>query len=191
MTWTDHEFDEYGKRVLSPLRPAPSLDPQVAAEAKEQFLMHGESLGHGLISQPGGLDLEQRLRKPNVFLGTQRNTLMKALAGVLLAILIILAVSSITVYAAQSSLPGEPLYTIKSWGEDLRLSMTFSTKAKLNLTLDYTIRRVNEISDILAGGKTLNDQSSDRFKRELDYALLLAAQLDNTQIQNALGQINS
>jgi hypothetical protein len=116
---------------------------------------------------------------------------MKTLVAVLLAVLVLLSGSSFTVYAAQSSLPGEPLYAIKSWSEDVRLSMTLSTKAKLNLTLDYTNRRVAEISELLAGGKVLNDQTPDRFQQELDNALQFAAQLDNTQIQNALGQIKS
>ena len=94
-------------------------------------------------------------------------------------------------YAAQSSLPGEPLYPLKSWSESVRLSMTFSTKAKLNLTLDYTNRRVDEISSLLAGGKGMNDQTSDRLQRELDNALQLAAQLDDTQLQKASEQIKS
>jgi hypothetical protein len=191
MTRTDDEFNDYGKRTLAPLHPAPSIDPQMAAEAKKQFLIQAENLQQDLISPHKGLNKEQMPRKANLFHVLQHKPLMKALVVVLLTVLVILSGSSITVYAAQSSFPGEPLYTIKSWSEDARLYMTFSTKAKLYLTLDYTNRRVDEISGLSAGGIALNDQTSDRFQRELDNALQLAAQLDDTQIQNALGLIKS
>jgi len=191
MTRAENELDEFGKRVLAPLRPVPPVDPQVAAEAKMKYLLQGEHLRQELISQSGGIGTTQVRRKPNILQLLQHKPMMKALFAILLAVVIILAGSSFTVYAAQSSLPGEPLYTLKSWSEDVRLSMTFSTKAKLKLTLDYTNRRVDEISSLLAGGKALNDQTSNRFQRELEDALQLAAQLDDTQIQNALSQIRS
>ena len=189
MTRTDREFDDYGKRVLAPLRQDRNLDPQSAAETKKRFLMQADSLRQGLISQPETGNKQNRPGKTDVFRIFQRNPGLKALMAVVLAAFIILSGSSITVAAAQSSLPGEPLYAIKSWSEDVRLSMTHSTEAKLNLTLDYTNRRLDEISGLLAGGKALSDQSSDRFQEELENALQLAAQLDDTQMQDALGQI--
>jgi CHAT domain-containing protein len=67
--------------------------------------------------------------------------------------------------------------------------MTSSPNAKLSLTLDYTNRRVDEISNLLKDGKAINDQMADRFQWELEDALQLAAQLDDTQMQHALGEI--
>jgi len=191
MTRADNELDEYGKRVLAALRPVPPINPQVTAEAKKQFLIQGEVLRQELISQTGGVDLVLARRKPNIMQLFQHKPLMKALVAILLAVFVILAGSSFTVYAAQSSLPGQTLYPLKSWSENVRLSMTFSTKAKLDLVLNYTNRRMGEISSLLAGGKALNDQTSERFQRELEDALQLAAQQDDTQIQNALSQIKS
>lgn len=188
MTRADSELDEYGKRVLAPLRSIPPIDPQLAAEEKAKFLLQGENLRQDLLPVSGGVYAERDHRRLNALRGKQSLPLYKALVVTIL-VLLILAGSSFTVYAAQSSLPGEPLYTIKSWSEEFRLSMTFSTKAKLNLTLDYTNRRVDEISRIVAGGKAVNDQTSERFQTELDTALQLAAQLDDTQMQSALGQI--
>lgn len=189
MNGSDQNFDEYGKRILSPLRQVPSMDAQSAAEARKQFLLQGESLRQGLISQPAASERQTSKEKTNIFAMFRHKPLLKGLVAVVFAVLVILSGSSITVAAAQGSLPGEPLYAIKSWSEDVRLSMTRSTEAKLNLTLDYTNRRVDEISGLLAGGKVLNDQTSDRFQQELDNALQLAAQLDDNQLHIALGQI--
>src|SRR4030042_4820050 len=120
MTRTDREFDDYGKRVLAPLRQDRNLDPQSAAETKKHFLMQADSLRQGLISQPETGNKQVRPGKTNVFRIFQHNPGLKALMAVMLAALIILFGSSITVAAAQSSLPGEPLYAIKSWSEDAR-----------------------------------------------------------------------
>jgi Domain of unknown function (DUF5667) len=191
MTRTDKEFDDYGKRTMNALRLAPAMDPQVAAETRKRYFLQAENLRQGLISQPGEVEKGKFASQFKRFGAFQRLPVMKTLAALLLAMLIIVTGGSISVYAAQSSLPGEPLYSIKSLSEDVRLSMTFSTKAKLNLTLDYTNRRANEISDLLAGGQTVNDHASDRYQRELDSALQYAALLDDSQIGNALGQIKT
>jgi membrane-associated HD superfamily phosphohydrolase len=119
----------------------------------------------------------------------RQKPVMKSLVALVLVFLFILAGSSVTVYASQSSLPGQPLYAVKSWSEDVRLAMTSSPNAKLSLTLDYTNRRVDEISNLSADGKAVNDQTADRFQRELEDALQLAAQLDDPQMQHALGEI--
>lgn len=115
-------------------------------------------------------------------------SLVRIIAAVLLA-LIILVSSSFTVYAAQSSLPGEPLYTVKSWSEDVRLSLTTSPQSKLDLILFYTNRRAGEISELAVSGVALSDKASARYQSELDSALQLAADMDDTHMQLALGQI--
>jgi hypothetical protein len=191
MTRTDKEFDDYGKRILTPLRPAPSMKPHMAAETRKQYLLQVESLRQGILSQPNKEAKERLTRQIKRFGLFQRMPVMKTVAALLLVVIIVLAGGSISVYAAQSSLPGEPLYSIKSLSEDVRLSLTFSPKAKLYLTLDYTNRRMDEISGLLAGGKTLNDHASARYQQELDSALQYAAQLDDSQIGNALGQIKT
>jgi hypothetical protein len=99
--------------------------------------------------------------------------------------------SSLTVSAAQDSFPGDTLYPLKEISEDIRLSLTRSPQARLDVTLDYTNRRVDEITHVLATGKPLTAQASDRFQVELESALQLAAQMEDTQMQNALGKIKN
>jgi hypothetical protein len=113
---------------------------------------------------------------------------MKALVGAVLALLILVG-STATVYASQSSLPGDPLYIVKSLSEDFRLSFTTSPQAKLDLTLTYTERRIGEITTLVSFGKLLPDKASDRFKGELEDALLLAANMDDDNLERALGKI--
>jgi hypothetical protein len=149
----------------------------MAAETRKQYLLQVDSLRQGILSHLNKEAKERLTRQIKRFGLFQRMPVMKTVAALLLVVIIVLAGGSISVYASQSSLPGEPLYSIKSLSEDVRLG--------------YTNRRMDEISGLLAGGKTLNDHASARYQQELDSALQYAAQLDDSQIGNALGQIKT
>jgi len=188
MTRADDELDEYGKRVLLPLRSAPPIDITVAEQEKAKFLKIGESLYQDLFEQTKVKNQRKSPDFPGVVRRMRSIFILKPLIAGLLALIILLG-SSFTVYAAQDSLPGEPLYLIKSWSEDLRLAMTTSPQAKLDLTLEYTERRVNEITNLAASGKAPSEQTSDRYQGELENLLELAASMDNEPMLNALGKI--
>jgi hypothetical protein len=188
MTKDDRAIDEYGKRLLAPLQSTPPMDPQIAASIKEKYLLQGEMLRKEFMSRTKGEDSEEAQMKAGISPGRRSLPWMKVLVGALLALIILIG-SSATVYAAQNSLPGDPLYLIKSLSEDIRLSITSSPQSKLQLTLDFTDRRMGEITTLLSNGKDLPNQASERFNGELDSALLLAAQMDDAKMKNALGKI--
>jgi len=182
--------DEFGKRILSPLQASAVLDPQVAAEEKASYLLLAANLLKGINLGSSKEDLQQEQATLAANRRTHSLPLLRGLSAVLLAIIILFG-SSLTVYAAQDSLPGESLYPLKVISEDIRLSLTPSTKDKLDITLDHTNRRVDEITSLLAKGKTVPLLSTDRFEGELEGALLLAAQLEDKQMQDALLEIKS
>jgi hypothetical protein len=190
MTRAEREWDEYGKRALAPLQSVPPPDPKLVAEEKAKFLMQGENLRKALIPNLAAIESRRTNRQPGTIRGIFSTSIHKILVVAIL-VLVLVTASSFTVYAAQGSLPGETLYPIKSASEDVWLSLTFSTEAKLNLTLEYTNRRMNEIRSLVSKGKPLPDQTSDRYQQELDSALQLAAQLNNQQMQSALGEIKA
>ena len=187
MTKVENELDEYGKKVLAPLRLVPPMDLNEITAKKAKFLLQGENLRQDLL-----IKLDQRSKqgghKPGALREKLSISIFKALVITLL-VLVFIAGSSFTVYASQSSLPGEPLYTVKSLSEDVRLSFTFSKQAKLNLTLDYTTRRIGEIRSLVSAGKSVPEQSSDRYQMELEDALQLAAQMNDQQLVPALNEI--
>ncbi len=189
MTDVENDLDEYGKRTLEPLRSVPPQDPQVAQELKRRFMLQGESLRQANTASQSLATKSYPARKRLDFGMLFRKPLAMGLAALLLAILLLAAGGAFTVNAAQSSLPGQALYRVKIWSEDVRLSMTLSTNEKLDLTLNYTNRRVDEISSLLSEGQSIQDQTAVRFQQELDNALQLAAELDDTHIQGALMQI--
>jgi hypothetical protein len=186
MSDIDNEMDEFAKRTLDPLRQeTPQLDPQVATRIKMQYMQQAEALKAALPSShiAGRRSTARRGGLAGFFL---QHPLFKFLAAGLVAIILLLAGSSFTVSAAQGSLPGEALYPIKSWSENVRLDLASSPQTRLNLILKFTNRRMDEISLLVADGKTVDEGVSNHFQQELDDALQLAAQLDDAQIQNAL-----
>jgi len=188
MTRAEKERDEFGKKALAPLRSAPLLDSEDQAVEREKFLLHGENLRKNMVPGISSIQSKQPKHAFTVRIGKINFPIYKALAIVLL-VLVFITASSITVYAEQRSLPGEPLYTIKSASEDIRLAMTVSPQARLDLTLDFTNRRLGEIQGLLSKGKPLPDQASNRYQNELDEALQLAAQLNDQQLETALNEI--
>ena len=182
--------DEFGKRVLASLKSTPPLGPKEAAEEKAKFLLLGENLRQGIIPGTSRPDIQQDNRLSTAFLRRRPTPIFKFIFATLMA-LIVLVGSSLTVYASQASLPGDALYPLKAVSEDIRLYITRSPQAKLDITLEYTNRRVDEITEVVATGKSLHSQASDRFDVELDSALRLAAQMEDAQMQIALREIKS
>jgi len=180
--------DEFGKRIFSPLKSTPPLDLQVAGEEKTRFLHQAESLRQAV---PPGSAREDTLNERGRLTGYLRKRPLPLFKGLvaIIVVLIFLVGSSLTVYAAQASLPGEGLYPIKSISEDIRLKLTHSPRARLELTLEYSHRRVAEISQMLATGKNIPSQVSDRFQDELENALQIAVQMDDIQMMKALEEI--
>ncbi|PWB51463.1 MAG: hypothetical protein C3F13_13555 [Anaerolineales bacterium] len=187
MSRTDKEIDEFGKRIFSPLHPTPPLNPATADEIKAKYLKQSEGFRQARVAETSTESVSPASMKGMSLWKTR--PILKVLTAAMLALLILLVGSSLTVYAAQDSLPGQPLYPLKSWSEDLRLSLTGSPQAKLRLTLEYTNRRMNEISTLMDQGIPVSQQSSERFQQQLEEALQYATQLDDTQMIQALENI--
>jgi hypothetical protein len=190
MNQSDEELNKFGKRILSPLRQVDPLDPASIAQERAKFLAQVENLRADLPVLTSSEAEKQSKRDDLIYQRKQRLPLFRALIAVLVLVILLIG-SSATVFAAQNSLPGDPLYAIKSLSEDVRLTMAFTPQTKLDLTLTYTNRRVEEISSLVANGEELPTQASDRFQLELEQALDLAAQMNDQQMQAALIQIKN
>ena len=182
--------DEYGKRVLASLQPTPPLDPKEAAEEKAKFLLLGENLRQGIIPGSSEPAIQHDNGLSTALLRRRPTPIFKFMVATLMALIVLIG-SSLTVYASQASLPGDALYPLKAVSEDIRLSITRSPQAKLDITLEYTNRRMDEITEAVSAGRPVQSQVSTRFGDELDSALRLAAQMEDTQLQIALREIKN
>jgi len=115
--------------------------------------------------------------------------MLKTLTAVLLALVLVIGGSAATVAAAQDDLPGQALYPLKTFSEDTLLSLATSPQARLGYALDFSDRRVDEISALQAAGEEIPQAVETRLQQHLDLALHLAAGLEDAEAIQQLAHI--
>lgn len=94
-----------------------------------------------------------------------------------------------TVVAAQDSLPGQSLYTVKTISEDVRLELTSDPQAKFQLALALANRRALEIGSLIQEGELIPPIIATRLQSHTELALSLAAGMDQAEQTVALLQV--
>jgi hypothetical protein len=176
------------KNAFDDLQNIPPRDPQAAARGQANFLKQG-----AVFRQSASREAD---RRPNrwsdnifpLFLRKERLPVLNTLIAIVLAVVVFFGGTGATVYAAQDSLPDQALYPVKTWSEDAILSVTGSPQMRLNYALDFSDRRVAEMSGLLAAGKTIPEGVETRLQNELDLALELIAGMDDSQAIQQLVQ---
>ena len=105
------------------------------------------------------------------------------LATVSLVLVLILAGVSGPAFAAQSSLPGETLYPIKTFTEDLQLELAVNEQAKNELALEFINRRGDEIVRLKTQGEPIEKPVINRLREQVAFSLLgLAIEIDRVNL---------
>lgn len=115
--------------------------------------------------------------------------MLSAIGTMLLVVSLILSGGGATVAAAQSSLPDEPLYPVKTWSEDVRASLTENEPARLQLAMMLFNRRAEEIRAMVEAGEAPPEAVLARLQAQIDAALQIAAGQDAENITHSLLQI--
>jgi len=182
-------LDPMLKNAFNDLQNIPPRTPQAAARGKENFLKQAT-----VFRQTVSRKSDQRHSSWNniffpLFQRKEHSPVLNTLFAVVLAVVVFFGVPGATVFAAQGSLPDQTLYPLKTWSEDVILSLTGSAQTRLNYTLDFSDRRVAEMANLLATGKVIPEKVETRLQRELDLALELAASMDDPQAIQQMVQI--
>ena len=110
-------------------------------------------------------------------------------ASLFLVIALLFGGSGAAAVAAQSSLPDQPLYQIKTLTEDLVLGSSVSYTHRLQLELDYADRRVTEVIRLREMQQLIPQSTYLRFENHIDQALELAANIESGEMMRSLNQI--
>jgi hypothetical protein len=115
-----------------------------------------------------------------------------ALVSVVVGTFVVFACGGSVVYAAQSSLPGDTLYSVKTGIENLRLAMTTSSATKAILHVEFAQERVNEITQEIQLNKNVSPQMVDSVTQQFDSALkALGNTTDSTDSEKALSKLST
>ncbi len=180
--------DERLNHLLDQLREVEARDAQGAAAGRQKYLDQVAAIRSSQAVRGIPAGRKARGRVFPLFRNKNGFPLVNTLVAVILACVLIFGGSSVTVFAAQESLPGEALYGVKILSEDVLLSLAPSSKTKLELTLDYSDRRIEEISSLQSAGHPIPEQVVERFQKELDQTLTLAAGLNDPTMASSLDQ---
>ena len=152
MTYYGDELDKDLKEKLDLLQETPARDPSKASQRRDEYLRKVRYLHY---SKPmfaiAGLFNSRSWKS---LFSSARPSLVPFAAAVLLIFGLVFG-SVGTVYAAQDSLPNDPLYTIKLAGENLRLAFTPDTEDKISLLTSYADRRLQEATTLDAQGQPI------------------------------------
>ncbi len=175
---------------LSILKKTPKRKPRAAALGRAQFLAQAKTMRDSLPTPA------PRFREFRLFLASKRPSWRPRLAlswvtAVLVALGLFLSTGVLTVSASQGSLPGEPFYAVKIWTEDTVLRSVTSPEARLNLILDLTDRRMQEITRLVETGRPVPQQVVDRLNTELGQSFEIVARMDDVELQKSLDAVST
>ena len=188
--------------ALEGLRQIQPRDPQKAARGREQFLIRADVATRA--AQPDRVDplseqpittssvkrlkgwFEQITQPP---LKKERFAMFPTLATILVSLALLFGGAGATVFAAQDSLPDDALYPVKTWSEDLRLELAAEPSAQIELALNFANRRMEEMSGLTAQGSNVPAGVADRWQRQVEFALALAAGQSGADLEPLLLRI--
>lgn len=184
MKTEDKELDQQRYRLLEPLRYTPARDPQKANARRRQYIDQASAVLSEI--SPAQAVSESPFRRLNGWISgiinpfnrKERVNMFSILTAIVVTVTILFGGAGATVYAAQDSLPTEPLYSVKLFTEDLRVDLASQPQARMNVLLDLADRRVNEIAALLSKGEPVPEAVMNRLLFQMEAAYQIAAGLD-------------
>ena len=191
MTKRDDKLDPKLGALLEQLRPTPARDLQAAAKGRAKYLDEAISIRQAVSPIPSNRHTRWIDTIQTAFRRKERSPMLATLVTILLSVTLLFGGAGATVYAAQSSLPDDLLYPVKTYSEDARLDLAGGPQQQLGLSLDFTNRRVDEIAALSASGKPIPTAVVNRLQAEIEGGLQLAAGMDDTNLRRALERIQA
>jgi hypothetical protein len=160
-------------KLIGLLRPTPPRDPQVVQQNRLKFLAEVDNLigAEGLPSRKKKFYPFHFKEKTSMNVNKPKFAL--TVAFVIVTIFVFLfGGTGLTVLAAQSSLPGDALYTVKTRLEQTRLSLTAEDDRVAQLHLSLAQKRLDEIKGLIREGRLdLVAQTAAEFERQIQLAV--------------------
>ncbi len=121
-----------------------------------------------------------------------RPVLARVLVSVFAGLVVLGIAGGSTAYAAQHSLPGDTLYPVKTYLENLQLTLTINSTARANLHMKLAARRIEELTRQVDLNRNVDIQVVERIKHQLDSAIKeLGRSDDNTENIEILSRLSA
>jgi len=181
MSESNHE--EFIHQILDKLDDIPDRSEPLIQEGKARFLAQARLIASSPVSKP------EPQRHTTWKLIHFKEVKMGTLATILLVIGLMLGGAGATVQAAQDDLPGDLFYPVKLALEDTRLTLIQDPNKKVELDLQFAMRRADEIRQLKESGIEPSYAEYARFENALTNAINVTAGLDELLIPGKLLRI--
>jgi hypothetical protein len=172
------EIETRIRERLDEIKEIPARNPQAAARGRARFLTQASVAREA--QHPKGW-------RP-IFRMQQFAMNMAVVVAVIAALLV---GGGTTVKAAQDELPGQPLYGIKTFSEDVSLQFQSNPQTRVDLLMKFAQTRIQEMNQLIEAGQTLPEQVSLRLEQHLQQALQLCSNMDDTALDQKLPQLRN
>lgn len=189
MKLNDVEIEGNLRKKMDTIRDVPGMDPDLIAQERQKFLAHGKIFREAVSAAPplrhnSWIDQWIQSLKRKEF-----KPMFTTVMTIFVTLSLLFGGAGASVAAAQDDLPGEPLYALKRWTEEVRARVNISDQEQLQWMLELTNRRMEEIKALSAQGKPIPEPVALRLEQHQETALRLAAGLQDEQMIQALVRI--
>ncbi len=184
----DNGLDPLLEKSLAALKPAPPRNPEKAWQGRARFLSKADHFRTAVSKRADRRQKGWMSSIPILFDRKENAPMFAKMVSLLVIVSVLLGGTAATAYAAQGSLPDQPLYGLKLFTEDARLGLAADVQARIALNTEFANRRVEEVASMAGKGASLPAPVLSRLQTQLDQALELSAGLDNASLQRSLQQ---
>ncbi len=177
-------LDRDAEILLKPLADIPERQPERVRLGRQKYLNSAKSYAQAVSA---GSNLRHTGWKTILFPRKEFRT-MSAVTTILLILAMIFG-GGATAVAAQTSQPDQALYPVKLFSEDLRLAFAPQPQTRLELLLQFTQTRAEEINALIARGVNIPEAVQTRYQAQIEQAIQLAAGMDPDQALKAMEQV--
>lgn len=189
------EIDPELLEKISLLESTPKRDPNLSEQSRQKYIAALETIP--LAGKPTGLGWLMGMFKLNkskegyTVNNGSRKFAVSTLVAILLVVVIIFGGASATAYAAQSALPGDALYPVKTSLEQTQISLANDAYNQAQLNLEFAQRRLDEIKELLSQGRTNDiDFASSEFEFYIQEAMMASQLVQSTDPERG-AELNS
>jgi len=176
----NNEINSKLRNQLNNLQEVPARDLQQSHIGKEKFLSQAKNI------QPRRTPTRTSKTRVGAPL---RKSWVPRLATIITVVLFAFTSIGGTVYAAQSSMPDDLLYPVKTFTEDIQVRLESDPEQRLDLYASFANRRLNEIEAQFLAGEEVSPKALARLEKLSEKMLQQAAQVGEQGLENALRQV--
>jgi len=169
------------EETLQILQVVPERDANTALRGRNLFLAEARDLKHNV--SPSAKRRHsiwmQKIQPIFPFRKEGVPVLTQVISALLILATLLGGAGAGTVFAAQSSMPNDMLYPIKTWSENVRLDLATTPEKDIDLLLEFADRRIDEMLTLAEEGSDVQEPLMTQLQTHLELAAQLCDQADN------------